>query len=111
MLLVGSKVRPVYMLSRVQLFATPSTVACQVPLSRGFSGQEYWSGCHFLFQGIFQTQGSNLCFFMSPELAGGLFTTSTTWEAPPESGRARLRGAPGGLGLRIVTLIVPSAGT
>ena len=107
MLLVGSRVRPANMLSRVQLFATPSTVACQVPLSRGFSGQEYWSGCHFLFQGIFQTQGLNLCFFMSPELAGGSFTTSATWEAPPESGRARLRGAPRGLALRIVAFIVP----
>ena len=31
-------------LSPVQLFATPQTVACQVPLSMGFSGQEYWSG-------------------------------------------------------------------
>ena len=34
--------------SHVQLFATPWTVACQAPLSMGFSGQEYWSGlpCH-----------------------------------------------------------------
>ena len=31
-------------LSRVQLFVTPRTVACQVPLSKGFSRQEYWSG-------------------------------------------------------------------
>ena len=44
--LVGSRVRPACALSRVQLFATPWTVACQVPLSKGFSGQEYWSGCH-----------------------------------------------------------------
>ena len=29
---------------RVQLFASPWTVACQVPLSMGFSRQEYWSG-------------------------------------------------------------------
>ena len=29
-------------LSRVQLFATPWTVACQDPLSTGFSRQEYW---------------------------------------------------------------------
>ena len=28
----------------VQLFATPWTVACQVPLAMGFSRQEYWSG-------------------------------------------------------------------
>ena len=31
-------------LSRVQLFVTPWTVACQAPLSMGFSRQEYWSG-------------------------------------------------------------------
>ena len=31
-------------LSRVWLFATPWTVACQAPLSMGFSRQEYWSG-------------------------------------------------------------------
>ena len=33
--------------SRVQLFATPWTVALQVPLSMGFSRQEYWSGLPF----------------------------------------------------------------
>ena len=32
------------LLSRVQLLATPWTVACQAPLSLGFSRQEYWSG-------------------------------------------------------------------
>ena len=32
------------MLSRVQLFATPRTLDCQVPLSMGFSRQEDWSG-------------------------------------------------------------------
>ena len=31
-------------LSRVQLLATPWTVAHQAPPSTGFSGQEYWSG-------------------------------------------------------------------
>ena len=30
--------------SRVPLFATPWTVACQAPPSMGFSRQEYWSG-------------------------------------------------------------------
>ena len=34
-------------LSRVQLFATPWTVAYQGPLSMGFSRQEYWSGLPF----------------------------------------------------------------
>ena len=31
-------------LSRVQLLATPWTVAYQAPLPMGFSRQEYWSG-------------------------------------------------------------------
>ena len=31
-------------LSRVRLLVTPWTTACQVPLSMGFSRQEYWSG-------------------------------------------------------------------
>ena len=34
-------------LSRVQLFATPWTIAHQAPLSMGFSRQEYWSGLPF----------------------------------------------------------------
>ena len=34
-------------------------VAHQAPLSMGFSMQEYWSGCHFLLQGILPTQGLN----------------------------------------------------
>jgi len=34
-------------LSRVRLFATLWTVACQAPLSMGFSRQEYWSGLPF----------------------------------------------------------------
>ena len=34
-------------LSRVRLFATPWTVACQVPPSMGFSRQEHWSGLPF----------------------------------------------------------------
>ena len=37
---------------------TPWTVACQAPLSMGFSRQEYWSG-HFLLQGIFPAQELN----------------------------------------------------
>ena len=34
-------------LSRVRLFVTPWTVAHQIPLSMGFSRQEYWSGLPF----------------------------------------------------------------
>ena len=40
-------------------FETSWTVVCQVPLSVGFSRQKYCTGFHFLFHGIFPTQGSN----------------------------------------------------
>ena len=40
--------------------AIPQTVACQAPLSMGFSRREYWVGCHFHLQRIFQSQESNL---------------------------------------------------
>ena len=65
--------------SHAQLFATLWTVACQAPLSKRFSRQEYWSGLpcpsDLLDPGI---EPSSL---MSPALAAGFFTTSTTWEA------------------------------
>ena len=46
---LGSRIVCVHvkLLSRVQLFATPWTVARQAPLSMGFSRQEYWSGLPF----------------------------------------------------------------
>ena len=44
----------------VRLFGSPWTVACQVPLSMGFSRQEYWSDLPCLLQRIFLIQGSNL---------------------------------------------------
>ena len=47
------------LLSPVQLFVNPWTVAHQAPPSMEFSKQEYWSGLPFLLQGIFPTQGSN----------------------------------------------------
>ena len=40
-------------------FVTPWSVARQTPLSMGFPRQGYWSGCHFLLQGIFPTQEWN----------------------------------------------------
>ena len=46
-------------------FAVPWTVACQAPLSMGFPRQKYWSGCHFLLQGIFLAQRLNLCLLHS----------------------------------------------
>ena len=71
--------------SRVGVFVTPWTVAHQVPLSMGFSRQEYWSRLPWSPPGIFLTQELNSCLFMSPALAGGFFTTSATWEDHTET--------------------------
>ena len=43
----------------VLFFATLWTVACQTPLSTGFSRQENWSGLSFSAPGTIPTQGSN----------------------------------------------------
>ena len=48
------------MLSRVRLFETPWIVACQAPLSMGFSRQDYWTGSPLPTPGELPTQGSNL---------------------------------------------------
>ena len=45
--------------SHVWLFTTPWTVAWWAALSMEFSRQAYWSGYHFLLQGIFPIQRSN----------------------------------------------------
>ena len=47
--------------SHVQLFATTWTVAARLLCSWDFPGKNTGVGCHFLLQGIFLTQGSNLC--------------------------------------------------
>ena len=44
----------------LQLCLTLWTVACQAPLSMGFSRLDTGVGCHALLQGIFPTQGSKL---------------------------------------------------
>ena len=48
------------MLSCVQFFRMPWTVAHQAPLSLGFPGKNIGVGCPFLLQGIFPIQGSKL---------------------------------------------------
>ena len=62
----------------VQLFATPWPVACQAPMSMEFSRQEYCSGLPFPPPGDLPQPRDRP---MSLALAGGFFTTSTTWEA------------------------------
>ena len=58
----------VRMLSRVQLFATP--------------GKNDGMGCHFLFQGIFLTQGSNLHLLCLLHWQAGKFITTVPHGKP-----------------------------
>ena len=68
--------------SRVWLFETLQTVALQSPLSMRFSRHEYWSGLPCPPPGHLPDPGIEPMSLTSPALAGGFFTTSTTWEAP-----------------------------
>ena len=68
-------------ISSIRLCATSWTVARQAPLSVEFSRQEYWSGLPFLSPGDLPDPGIEPVSLTSPALAGGFFTTSTTWEA------------------------------
>ena len=52
----------VYVLSHVWLFVTSWTMACQAPLSMEFSGEEYWTGCHFLLQVLVMESCARLYF-------------------------------------------------
>ena len=52
-------------LSRVWLFAAPWIVACQAPLSMGFSRQEYWSGFPCLPAGDLPSPGIEPASLMS----------------------------------------------
>ena len=47
----------------------------------GFSRQEYWSGLPCPLPGDLPNTGMDPVPLKSPALAGGFFTTSTTWEA------------------------------
>ena len=49
-------------LSCIQLFEVPWTVAHEAPLPGNFLDKNTGVGCHFLLQGIFPTQGWNLHF-------------------------------------------------
>ena len=56
----------------IQLFETPWTVAHQTPQSMGFPRQEYWSRLPFPSPGDLPDPEIKP---LSPELAGGFFTT------------------------------------
>ena len=64
-----------FVLSYVELFAIPWTVACQAPLSMEFSRQEYWSGWPFIPPGDLPNSGIESEFLEFLALAGRFFTT------------------------------------
>ena len=79
-LYVTSLIAAVCVLSRVGLFATPWTVACQAPLSVGFPRQEYWRGLPHPPPGDFPDPGIEP-YLLTSTLLGEFFTTSSIWEA------------------------------
>ena len=68
--------------SCVPLSATLWTVACQAPLSMGFSRQEQWGGLLCPPPGDLPIPGIKPTALKSLALAGRFFTTSATWESP-----------------------------
>ena len=55
-------------------------------LSMGFSRQEYWSGLPFSSPGDLPDPGIEPASLMSPALASGFSSTSTTWKAFSKEG-------------------------
>ena len=56
------------------------TIACQAPLSMGFSRQEYWSGLPSPPPGEIPNPGIKPASPKSHALAGSFFTTGPLWE-------------------------------
>ena len=74
--------------SRLQLFATPWTIAQQAPLSMGFPRQDYWSGLPCPSPGDLPDPGIEPA---SPALADGFSTTETPGRPKRGSGVDKLQ--------------------
>ena len=74
--LLGSSGMCALSLIHVLLFATPWTVACQIPLSRVLSRQEYWIRFPFHSPRDVSSSGTELTSLVSPALADEFFTTA-----------------------------------
>ena len=72
----------VYMLQSCLSLCNLWAVARQVPLSMGLSRQEYWNGLPCPPPGDLPDPGIEPMSLVSLALAGRLFITSATWEAP-----------------------------
>ena len=97
-------------LSCVQLFATPWTVAYQVPSSMEFSRQEYWSGLPFPSLGDLPDPGIEPGPHMVGIVGRGLKTTVNKWftflmlEGRRRRGRQKMRWLDGITDLMDVSL-------
>ena len=67
--------------SCVRFFVTLRMVACQDPLSMGFSRHEYWTMLPCPPPRDLRNLGFKPVSLISPALADRFFTNSTTWEA------------------------------
>ena len=67
------------MLSGVQVFVTPWTVAHQAPLSMEVFRHEYWSGLPLPPPGDLPDPGIEPASLASSALAGGFFTTGSPY--------------------------------
>ena len=75
----------VCVLSHVQLFAIPWTVALQAPLSTEFSRQEYWSGLPFPPPGDLPNPEMEPVSPASPAQTGRFFTARVTRVGMPQT--------------------------
>ena len=66
--------------SQILILVTLWTVACQAPLSMGFSKQEYWSGLPFPSPRNLRDPGIEPVLHTFHELVDGFFNSSATWE-------------------------------
>ena len=88
------------LLSHVQLFATPRTVACQASLSMRFPRHEYWSGLPFPLPGDPPNSGIEPASHVSLCIGRWVLFHSANWQAlscsEPHSKLACLRSHPSG---------------
>ena len=73
------------LLSHIQLFVTPWTIAHQAPLSTEFARQEDWTRLPFSFLGDLPDPGIEPTYTAFPMLADGFFTTESPEKSPRTS--------------------------
>ena len=77
-------------LTHIQIFASPRTVAHQAPLSMGFSRQEYWRGLSCPPSGDLPNPGIEPASLKSPALAGRFFTTETPGKPKSKTNKQKM---------------------